>query len=202
VAFAHHSLIRIRFMLKKKFISSLKKDYDRQIAERRQIISRSNIILHDSKRVIFSLHRGDVEKANESLDEITKNLIELQKKFGVKRSNEEGSYRAAVEEYVEARLFRDISAGTKADFFTDVEIRYDSYLGGLCDTTGELVRRATNLAASGDRTAVEKIKKMISDIMQELVEFDMTGYMRTKYDQARGNLRKIEQMAYDISLRE
>ena len=189
-------------MLKKKFINSLKKDYDKHNSERRQIISRSNTILHDSKRVIFSLHRGDDKKAKDSLKEITKNLIEVQKKFGVKRVNEEGSYRAAVEEYVEARLFHEIMEGKKADFFADVEISYDSYLGGISDVTGELVRRATNLAAAGDRQAVERIKKMIGDIMQEMVEFDMTGYLRTKYDQARGNLRKIEQMAYDISLRE
>jgi len=37
--------------------------------------------------------------------------------------------------------------------------------------------------------------------MSELVEFDMTGYLRTKYDQAKGNLRKIEQINYEINLR-
>jgi hypothetical protein len=37
--------------------------------------------------------------------------------------------------------------------------------------------------------------------MAELVEFDMAGYLRTKYDQARGNTRKIEQINYEINLR-
>jgi predicted translin family RNA/ssDNA-binding protein len=48
---------------------------------------------------------------------------------------------------------------------------------------------------------VEKIKGVINDIMSELVEFDMTGYLRTKYDQARGNLRKIEQINYEVKIR-
>jgi hypothetical protein len=29
----------------------------------------------------------------------------------------------------------------------------------------------------------------------------MTGYLRTKYDQAKGNLRKIEQIDYEIKIR-
>jgi hypothetical protein len=37
--------------------------------------------------------------------------------------------------------------------------------------------------------------------MEQLVEFDMTGYLRTKYDQAKGNLRKIEQIHYEINLK-
>ena len=37
--------------------------------------------------------------------------------------------------------------------------------------------------------------------MASLVEFDMTGYLRTKYDQAKSSLRKIEQIDYDIKIR-
>jgi predicted translin family RNA/ssDNA-binding protein len=74
-------------------------------------------------------------------------------------------------------------------------------LGGICDTTGELVRRAVNEAARGNLDEVEKIHGIIDQILGELVEFDMTGYLRTKYDQARGNLRKIEQINYEVKLR-
>ena len=48
---------------------------------------------------------------------------------------------------------------------------------------------------------VGKYKLIANDIMAELVEFDMTGYLRTKYDQAKGHLRKIEQVAYEVKLR-
>jgi predicted translin family RNA/ssDNA-binding protein len=78
---------------------------------------------------------------------------------------------------------------------------YESYLGGLCDLTGELVRRAVNRAAAGYAEEVSGIKAIIDDIMAELVAFDMTGYLRTKYDQAKGNLRKIEQISYEIKIR-
>lgn len=66
---------------------------------------------------------------------------------------------------------------------------------------GELVRYATNQAAKGKFGEVAKTKKLAEDIMGQLIDFDMTGYLRTKYDQSRGHLRKLEQMAYEIKLR-
>jgi predicted translin family RNA/ssDNA-binding protein len=188
-------------MINKQFIKKIKSDYEKSNSERRQIISLSNVVLHDSKRVIFSLHRGDEQKAEESLLEIDSVLIKLEKKFGSVRLASEGSYKAAVEEYVEAKALYLVIKGKKIDKFKNIKIEYDSYLGGICDLTGELVRRATNKAAEGDLEAVGKIKEIINQIMAELVEFDMTGYLRTKYDQARGNLRKIEQINYEINIR-
>jgi predicted translin family RNA/ssDNA-binding protein len=188
-------------MINKKFISKLKKEYEESNSERRQIISLANVILHDSKRIIFSLHRGDMKGAEASLMEIEKTLESLDKKFGFKRVNQEGAYKAAVEEYVEAKTFFMVIKGEKIDKFKNIELDYESYLGGICDLTGELVRRAINQAASGKMDDVGEIKNAINDIMAELVEFNMTGYLRTKYDQAKGNLRKIEQISYEIKIR-
>lgn len=188
-------------MINKKFIQKLKKEHEENNSERRQIISLANIVLHDSKRVIFSLHREDIKKAEESLNEIEKILAKLDKKFGFIRLYAEGSYRAAVEEYVEAKTFDLVIHGKKIDKFKNIKLSYETYLGGICDLTGELIRRATNKVAQGKREEVEKIKKTINDIMTELIEFNMSGYLRTKYDQARGNLRKIEQMDYDLKIR-
>jgi len=185
-------------MINKKFIQTLKKSHDEQNNERRQIISLANIVLHDSKRVIFSLHRDNISKASISLKEIETILKKLEKKFGLKRLNEQGAYKAGAEEYVEAKMFYLLISGKKIDKIKEVNLNFDSYLGGICDTTGELVRRAINQAAAGNLTEVEKIKNTINNIMEQLVEFDMTGYLRTKYDQARGNLRKIEQINYEV----
>jgi predicted translin family RNA/ssDNA-binding protein len=188
-------------MINKKFIQTLKQNYDVHEGERRQIISLSNVVLHDSKRVIFSLHRGDAKRAEESLGEIEKILGNLEKKFGHSRLSEEGAYKAGVEEYVEAKMLHKIISDEKVDLVKNLEIGVEGYLGGICDLTGELVRQAVNRAAAGKFKEVAGIKKTIEEIMAELVEFDMTGYLRTKYDQAKGNLRKIEQINYEINLR-
>lgn len=188
-------------MINKKFIQKLHKEYQDSNSERRQIISLANVILHDSKRVIFALHRGDLKKAEESLSEIEKVFKKLEEKFGWTRMYEEGSFKAGVEEYVEAKMFYLLLNGKKLDTIKGLKLSYESYLGGICDTTGELVRQAVNEAARGNFSEVQKIHDTLNEIMSELVEFDMTGYLRTKYDQARGNLRKIEQVNYEVKLR-
>ncbi len=190
-----------KHMIKKPFLKQLKKNYDQAEDERRQIISRSNSVLHDSKRVIFSLHRDQIQTAEKSLQEIEKNLIDLDEKFGHTRLQQEGAYKAGVEEYVEAKMFFRVLTGKKVDKIEKINLEHDSYLGGICDLTGELIRRATNLAAQGKIKEVAKIQTAINEIMAELVEFNMTGYLRTKYDQAKNNLRKIEQIMYDINIR-
>ncbi|OGF26185.1 hypothetical protein A2331_01900 [Candidatus Falkowbacteria bacterium RIFOXYB2_FULL_34_18] len=188
-------------MINKNFANKLKKEYQENNSERRQIISLSNIVLHDSKRIIFALHRGDIKIAEQQFLEIEKIIQKLEKKFGFKRVYEEGSYKAGVEEYVEAKMFYLVLTGKSINKVQEIKLTFESYLGGICDTTGELVRFAVNEAARGNTEEVKKIKKIISDILSVLVEFDMTGYLRTKYDQARGNLRKIEQVNYEVSLR-
>jgi predicted translin family RNA/ssDNA-binding protein len=188
-------------MINKKFVEQLKKDYREQESERRQIISLSNNVLFHSKKAIFALHRNEIKIADSKLKEMEDSLLQLEKKFGIKRIEEEGAYRAAIEEYVEAKLLSFVIKGEKIDRIKKLKLGNDAYLGGICDLLGELVRRATNEAAAGNFDQVEKIKKLSNDIMDQLIDFDMTGYLRTKYDQARGHLRKLEQMAYEIKLR-
>ena len=188
-------------MINKKFIQKLKGEYDKGESERRQIIKLSDLVLHSSKRTIFSLHRSDLEKAKRELTEIEKSLQKLEKDFGHKRISKEGSYRAGAEEYVEAKMFYLVMVGKKVDKIKGVNLNIDSYLGGLCDLTGELVRQAINQAAAENFDEVNRVKKIINEIMTELVEFDMTGYLRTKYDQAKNNLRKIEQVEYEVRMR-
>ncbi|MCK4525111.1 MAG: hypothetical protein KAU07_01605 [Candidatus Andersenbacteria bacterium] len=189
-------------MINKKFIKKLKKEYDKREGERTQIIGLSSSALHNSKRIIFSLHRGDIQEAKNKLAETEKIFKKLEKKFGHKRISEEGSYRAGAEEYTEAKMFYLVITGKKIDKIKEVDLDFNSYLGGLCDLTGELARQAVNEAASGNLGEVEKIKKTINEILAELTEFDMVGYLRTKYDQAKHNLRKIEQIDYEIKIRD
>ena len=189
-------------MINKKFIKKLKKEYDKKESERTQIIGLSGVALHNSKRIIFALHRGDTQKAEKQLVETEKIFQKLEKKFGYKRILEEGSYRAGAEEYVEAKMFYSVITGKKIDRIKEVNIDSSIYLGGICDLTGELARKAVNEAANGNLGEIEKMKRTINEIMAELIEFDMVGYLRTKYDQAKNSLRKIEQIDYEIRIRD
>jgi translin len=189
-------------MINDKFLSDLKKDYQTNESQRRQIISAANNILFEAKKTIFALQRQDFKAAEEKIKNIQGGLKNLEDRFGEARLRQEGAYKAAAEEYLEGQTFYAVIKNKKIEAVDGLHLDYEAYLGGVCDLIGELVRYATNQAAQGKFSAVAKIKKSADDIMAQLVDFDMTGYLRTKYDQARGHLRKLEQMAYEIKLRE
>jgi translin len=189
-------------MLNQKFFKKIKAEYELYGSERRKLISESNEALALSKQAIFALHRDDVERAGELLKTIENIFENLEKRF--ERDEElrgEGAYRAATEEYAEAKLFFNFLREKKIDEIKEIKVDLDSYLGGLCDLTGEILRKAIASATKRKFDEVEEFKKAIESIMQELIEMNLTGYLRTKYDQAKNNMRKIEEIMYDISIR-
>lgn len=188
-------------MINKEFIKSLKKDYKENEKERRQIINASNSILFNAKKSIFSMQRQQFDEAKLMLKEIEKSFADLEKKFGSNRLKKEGAYKAAAEEYLEGKTFYQLIQEKEITDVKKLNLDYESYLGGICDLIGELVRYATNQAAKGNFEEVSKIKEKADSIMAQLIDFDMTGYLRNKYDQARGHLRKLEQMTYEIRLK-
>jgi predicted translin family RNA/ssDNA-binding protein len=189
-------------MLDKNLIKKLKKDYLTQEKERRQIIRQSNEILFQSKKIIFALHRNNNEEADNKINELTKSLKKMEKDFNPKRLQSEGAFQAAAEEYIEAVCFQAIVKENKIKKIKDLNLNHYSYVGGICDLIGEMVRYASNQVSQGNFKIVNKLKNQAQDIMAELANFDFTGYLRTKYDQANNHLRKLEQMSYDIKLKE
>ena len=77
----------------------------------------------------------------------------------------------------------------------------DIYLGGLLDCTGEMVRHAVLAATAGKTDEVRRAHETVTEIVGEIIHFNLTGALRQKQDQVRSNLRKLEEMAYDLSLR-
>lgn len=189
-------------MLDRSFFQQLKQSHQNYEEQRQQIIAESNKILHSAKRIIFALHRNKGKEVTSRLRELEDSISKLQAEFGWDRVDREGSYKAAIEEYVEARFFYEILQSNAIGDIPELQINFDSYLAGLCDLPGELARRATNEAAAGRTNEVEKIRAVADQLMAELSEFDMTGYLRTKFDQAQGSLKKIEQINYELKIRE
>ncbi len=189
-------------MLDKNLAKDLKKQYFQKEKERRQIIRLANEVLFIAKKTIFALHRENIDESQEKILEMNSKIQNLEKQFGYTRLQSEGAYQAALEEYVEAICFKAVLDNKKIKKVKDVKLNHVSYIGGLCDLIGEMVRLATNQAAKGNFELVPRLKKQAEDIMSELLEFDFTGYLRTKYDQARGHLRKLEQIHYDLKLRD
>ena len=169
---------------------------------RRALHSLSSEILSASKRAIFAYHRDDKKIALQELHEAQKKL-RLAARIGQQepRVNYDGPWRAAQEEFAEAHLLSQYLHDGKIGPVPDVSDDPDIFIGALSDLTGELVRHAVRLVTQHKTAAVEQIFKDVDQVIGFLLQMDLTGNMRTKVDQAKQNLRKLEEMCYELALR-
>lgn len=189
-------------MVDKKLFAKLQKDYESYDIGRRITIKHSNDILKLSKQAIFALHRDNISDAQKKIEEAGKELKYLETKIKSEKGLErEGSYLAGVEEFVEAQLFFQFIKTGKVEEIKGYNIGTNSYLGGFSDLTGEIVRRAVYLATKRKYKEVEKCQIAIQEIVGQLIQLNMAGYLRTKFDQAKNSLRKIEDIMYDLELK-
>ncbi len=175
--------------------------YQAHSRARRELIARSSDALSKSKRAIFALHRDDQKGAQEFLASAAKQFGAIEKTFrSIAELRDEGSYRAALEEYAEGRLFAGFLEHGK---IVALEARANApsiYLAGLADTTGELVRYATRQVTLGHPEVLQEVQETVSMVIEFMLDLDLTGYLRTKFDQAKKNLSRLEQMTYDLAI--
>lgn len=170
---------------------------------RRSLQGLSAEILAASKRAIFAFHRGNPEAATQELEAARARLEEgwkLIEEEPLLRS--EGSWRAAREEYTEADFLSQYLEQKKIDRFDDREQDPDIFIGGLADVVGELVRQAVLRATKNEVSSIEEMYDAAQEIVDFLLQMDLTGTQRTKTDQAKQHLRKLEEIRYDLALRD
>lgn len=182
--------------------TEIKKHYQSHAVARRDVMAKSNDALSKSKRAIFALHRGDTSAAISLFAEADKLFAICEKHFRVFMDlKDEGSFRAALEENAEAQLFLQY---VKSEPTGKISARLMDpliYLGGLADCTGEIVRYAMKQVTAGNTTEVEHAHTTVEKTIAFLLDLDLTGYLRTKSDQAKRNLRSLEEMMYELALR-
>lgn len=189
-------------MINKNFFAKIKKDLEAHQKERNEIIGKSRQILQLSKTAIFALHRQDKKQAIESLKQAEKLLKELNVSYNKNnRLRFEGSYKAALEEYVEAKTFAAVMEGQDLDQLPVESIGPEEYLNGLADLSGELVRQAVLQATAGNYQILEKYKLFCDEIVAFMLTLYLSGISRQKFDEAKRNLKRLEQIIYEVKLR-
>ncbi len=188
--------------LQKLYLTKIKKNLHTYHTKRGEVIGESNNALHHAKRAIFALHRDNKKEAVEKIKMVEKVLLGINKKYkSTPKILNEGSYKAALEEYVEAKCFFEFLETGKIGEIKTLPIPEEIYLAGLCDVPGELYRYAIKSATNKDIKTTKKCAEMAQEIIGELIEFNLTSYLRTKFDQAKGAVNKLENVVYELSLR-
>jgi predicted translin family RNA/ssDNA-binding protein len=189
-------------MINKTFFVKIKKNLELHQKERNEIIEKSRQILQLSKTAIFALHRHDAKQAEISITEAEAILKDLNKSYNKgNRLRFEGSYKAALEEYVEAKTFSQVMNNQELDELEFESIGPEEYINGLADLSGELVRQAILQATQGNYKVLDQYKLFTDEIVAFLLTLYLSGQGRQKFDDAKRNLKRLEQIIYEVTLR-
>jgi predicted translin family RNA/ssDNA-binding protein len=162
----------------------------------------SNKIRAKSKEAIALLRREDKKESEKIIKEV-ENLFKLINKIAKenKELKNQGFYKEAVEEYIEAITFLNFLRKPAKKMPDFIEVNPEEVISGICDFTGELVRRAITIASPENLKELVLYEKTVENIAQELTKIGFRGKLRQKYDEVERNLRKIEEILYDIKLK-
>jgi len=112
----------------------------------------------------------------------------------------EGFFREALEEYAEAKAYHSFLTGERLTIPLFIPLDTDEALGGVCDFTGELVRKAMSIADEEHLKEIESYVRMTQRVVDELSHVSFSGKLREKYDDLERNLVKLERIVYEVRM--
>lgn len=180
-----------QIMLDKTSFATITKEMQRNEQRREEQISLSKEMTKKSKQAIYLVHRGKASKAEQLLDQVAKQRKKVEAGWGSQ----------GLQEYAEAVLFLHFVKTGKVLPYKDLKVGAENYLGGLADFTGEIERRAVLLGAKHLVPDVQLIRDTIDGIMGSFMKIDLrNGELRRKYDAIKWNLKRVENVLYDLRI--
>lgn len=184
-------------LLDKKEFEEIRAELARFEERREAAISTSREVITLSKQIIYAVHRGDMQKAKSLMPSIRQAISSLP--VGPADTD---MPEVARQEYVEAAAYFVFIETGCLPTRKDLGIEYPAYLSGLCDLTGELVRRAVKDVIEKKYDSAKRIHALVDEIYGVFLEFDLRGGdLRKKSDSIKWNLKKLEDVMYDIELK-
>lgn len=190
-------------MLDKMDFLKIKSQIEKFDEERENLIKKSRDVIKLSKQIIFAVHRDDLENAEKNVKAITEEVKKLEqytkKQIQLAFS---GSYKVALQEYVEALCYFNFVKNRKIPNSSELGVDAESYLMGLCDLTGELVRKAIDYAIKEKYDDALAAKELVSEIYGELLQLDLRDNdLRRKFDGIKYDLKKLEDLSLQIKMK-
>lgn len=190
-------------MINKKDLEKIKSEIESFEELRERIIIDSREILHHSKNAIHNVHRNQLDDADALLKKAREAVVVLNNHIKKDPSlGFIGAYRSSIQEYVEAACYYAFVKSRKLLTRDELGVDYEDYLLGLCDLTGELARRSVVCATHRDIKQLEEIKALIEGIYDFFISINLRDWdLRKKADAIKWNLKKLEDIMYDLNLR-
>ena len=183
-------------MINKREFAAIQTDLKKREEKRERAIRTSRDTIKLSKEIIYAVHRGDMKKADTKIGDIKKKLADLPKEEIT------GIVSVAKQEYVEALSFFHFVKHHKILTRTELGVETYEYLAGMCDFSGELVRKAVKCVVDGNPKEAKVIRDFVDELYGEFLEFDLADWeLRKKYDSIKYNLKKLEDLMYDTHMK-
>lgn len=180
----------------------LRQEVKNRLRHRDTTVKISRDILQASKQVIFLCHEGRLDAAAVELRQAQGQVQAVMKKLGRKYDlTGDGAWLAALEEYLEAWFLYNFLRQRKLVEPKGITAPAETYIGALADFTGEIVRLAVMGGAAKDTTALARYKKVTAEVIGFLLSLYLTGQSRQKADQAKRNLKRLEEIIYEVKIR-
>jgi len=186
-------------MLNKKEFDKIREEMHNLDSKREDIIQLSREIINLSKQIIYAAQRNDMKDADIAKNKIEEKVKQLRKINIISDTNINS---VAFQEYVEAISFYEFVKNKKIPTRAALGVSAEDYLSGICDLTGELVRKAVYDVIHKKFDEAEKIKELVHDIYGEFLKLHLrNGELRKKSDAIKWNLKKLEEVMYDIEMK-
>jgi translin len=186
-------------MINKQEFKQIKKELENFDKKREELILLSREIIKLSKQCIYSIHRNEIKSAEKFLSQMQKKIPTIKQK----KTLETNMGNVAIQEYVEAYAYLYFIKNKELITKKECDCDNENYLLGICDLTGELMRKAVNETINQNYELVFKIHKLTSEIYHQFLEFNLrNSELRKKSDSIKWNLTKIEDLVLKIKLRE
>ena len=191
-------------MLTLQDFEAMRKEMQAYDCERELLIKQTRDVIKLSKTIIYAVHRNEFKIAQQGITDSKKIIIDLKKKIAKEPELYfEGSYRAAIQEYVKAFLYYTFAKEKRIATRKETDVDTEHYLLGICDLTGELARRAIVSATNDRYEDVMPIRNVVEQLFEELMSFDFRGGdLRKKLDQIKYDMRRLDDVAFQLKMKD
>lgn len=181
--------------------SRLRKELSEFDAKRERLIRLSRDVISCSKQVIAAVHRKDMKGAATASKPMVAAVLKM-KSMADGRLQCQGSYKVAMQEYVEAKCLLSYAKDKKLLTAQQLKVGWEHYLLGISDLVGELLRRAVNQGIEGHDDEVFETHSFVTGLYNELLQFDfMGGEVRKKFDSIKWDLKRLDEMVFALKLK-
>jgi len=168
---------------------------------REQVIKDSRDVQKLAKQAIFAVHRGNLKGSKAQLDDALGKATAIQQLIEAQPSLRGGSFSNSLEEWAEGVLTLEWALNKRVMSKKEMPIcNTAEYVGALSDFTGEIGRLAIASASKRDFGAVRQVHQADVAISAGLMQVNVGGKYTKKVDAVSTNLRKVEDVVYELSM--